>query len=129
MRWRTAVASSCTLNMKPPSPRDRDHRHVAERVLGAERGGDAPAERALVAGRDVGARRARLVGVARRIADLRELIDDDAVVRQHVADRAADSRAAARAPQRSAATRLLDARGSRATRSGRIGGSLAQDAR
>src|SRR4051794_13473879 len=67
--------------------RDRDHRHIAERVLGPKRGGDAPAERALVAGRDVSARRARLIRIARRIADLGELIDDDAVVRQYITDR------------------------------------------
>src|SRR5689334_21552271 len=56
-------------------------------MLGAEPSGDAPAERALVAGRDVAARCACLIGVTRCVTYLRELIDDDTIVRQHVADR------------------------------------------
>src|SRR5215472_11880223 len=66
---------------------ERDDRRGAERVLGAERDGDAPAERALVTRGDEGARRAYLVENARGIADLRQLVDQHAVVGQDVTDR------------------------------------------
>ena len=66
---------------------DREHRHVGPRVLRAERGGKAPAEIVLIAGRE---KRARLVdrkGEAGGKADLRDFVDIDAVLRQFGADR------------------------------------------
>src|SRR5665811_1758202 len=65
---------------------DREHRHVGPRVLRAERGGVAPAEIVLITGRE---KRARLVdrhGEAGGEADLRDLVDINAVLRQLSAD-------------------------------------------
>src|SRR5439155_1567823 len=60
---------------------ERHDGHVAaERVLGAERGGDAPAERALVARGDERARLARLLGRTRGGADLGQFLDQHAIV-------------------------------------------------
>ena len=87
MRWRTAVAISLAVNMKPPSPEIDTHRHVAPRILRAERGGEAPAEIVLIAGRE---ERARLVDRKREAggeADLRHLVDENAVLGQFGADR------------------------------------------
>ena len=76
---------------------DRQHRHIAARVLRAERGGEAPAEIVLVAGRQERARLVDRKGEARGKADLRHLVDEDSVLRQFGADRVEKGRAAARA--------------------------------
>ena len=66
---------------------DRDDRHVAARILGAERGGKAEAEIVLIAGRQVGARPVDRKGETGGKTDLRDLVDEDAVFRQFGADR------------------------------------------
>ena len=66
---------------------DRQHRHVAPRVLRAERGGEAIAQIVLIAGREKGARLINRKGEAGREAKLRHLIDENAVVRQRRTDR------------------------------------------
>ena len=66
---------------------DRHHRHVAPRVLRAERGGEAPAEIVLIARREKGPRLVDREGEPRGEADLRDFVDEDAVLRQFGADR------------------------------------------
>src|SRR6185312_13539257 len=61
---------------------DRQDRHVRPRVLSAKRGRKAPAEIVLVAGREEGARLVHGEEQAGRKADLRDLVDIDAVLRQ-----------------------------------------------
>ena len=65
---------------------DRHDRRVGLGDLDAERGGVAPAQRALVAGRQEGARLVGRLGEARGVAHLRQLIDQDAVLGQRLAD-------------------------------------------
>src|SRR5215472_984455 len=59
---------------------DAEHGAAGIAVSGAERGRIAVAERALIAGRDVGAGRIDRKRRARLIADLRQLVDENAVV-------------------------------------------------
>ena len=65
----------------------RHHRPVRHRHLDAERGRKAGAERAGEARRDQRARRMERKAEPRDVADLRHLVAQDAVLRQHVADR------------------------------------------
>ncbi len=69
-----------------PVARDRDDRQVAPRVLHAERSGIAPAKAVLVAGRDEGARPVDRKQEPGRKADLRHLVDENAVLGQFGAD-------------------------------------------
>ena len=87
MRWRIAVAISVAVNMKPPSPEIATTGTSRPRVLRAERGGKTPAEIVLIARRDVGARLVDREGEARGKADLGDLVDENAVLRQFGADR------------------------------------------
>ena len=65
---------------------DAHHRAVRARRLDAERGGVAPAERALIAGRDEGARPIDRIAEARGVAELGDLVDQDARPRQSAPD-------------------------------------------
>ena len=65
---------------------DRQHRHIRPRLLRAERGGIAPAEIVLIAGRQESARLVDRHGEARDKADLRDFVDENAVLRQRGAD-------------------------------------------
>ena len=61
---------------------DREHRHIAPRILCAQRRGKTPAQRILIAGRQ---KRARLVDgkdQPRGEAELGDLVDENAVLRQ-----------------------------------------------
>ena len=66
--------------------RDRDDRAAGHGRLRAERGSVAPAEIVLIARREKGARRIGREGEAARKADLRDLVDENAVVRQRAAN-------------------------------------------
>ena len=65
---------------------DRHHWRVGLGALGAERGGISPAERALVAGREERARLVGRIGEAGGVSHLGQLIDQDAVFGQCLAD-------------------------------------------
>src|SRR5581483_7279927 len=65
---------------------DREHRHVGAGMLRAERGGIAPAEIVLVAGRQERARAIDRHGDAGGKTNLRDVVDVNAVVRQRGAD-------------------------------------------
>src|SRR3954464_2631534 len=69
---------------------DGQHRHIASRVLRAERGRIAPAEIVLIARREKGARLVDGEGEARRKADLRHLVHEDTVFGQLGSDRFKD---------------------------------------
>ena len=66
---------------------NRDDRHVRAGMGRAERRRDAPAQRALIARRQVGPRLVAREGQARDIADLGQLVGEDAVPRQFRPDR------------------------------------------
>ena len=59
---------------------DADHSAAGIAVRNAERGREAVAKRALIAGRDVGVRPVNRIGRARQVSDLRQLVDENAVV-------------------------------------------------
>ncbi len=66
---------------------DRDDRHIGPRMLRAERGGKAPAQRILKAGRDIGARLVDRERPPRGENHLRDVFDENAVFGQFGADR------------------------------------------
>ncbi len=75
---------------------DGQHRHVGPRMLRAERGGVTPAEIVLEAGREKCARLVDREGEAGCKAELRYLVDEDAVFGQFSAGRPPDRQVAAR---------------------------------
>ena len=81
----TAVAISVAAKRKPPSPVTL-RRAIGSRYFGAERGREAPTQRALIVGSEVGAGLIDRHGCAGNISDLGNLLDIDTVVRQGLTD-------------------------------------------
>src|ERR1700730_14288642 len=81
----TAVANSCTPNMKPPSPVMASTRLSGCATLAPERSRKVRAERPLIARGDEGARLVNRKTVPGGKADLRQFISDDCVRRQDLA--------------------------------------------
>ena len=82
----TAMEMATAAQQEAAVAADRHDRRVGPGDLGAERRGVTPAQRALVARREEGARLVGRIGEAGGVAHLRQLIDQDAVVGQRLAD-------------------------------------------